>query len=482
MPGKETHTHRRSHILGRRIGRRSTFQQPPWRCGRTGALPKRRRGGTPPAPAGHSDISATLPGIKPGPRDTTASPVPVTGRRALRDEHALAWCPGIPSRPRGGGCYGCVRGAARQQAAPCSCNVPAFRPQTRPGLAATNTREKPSHQRRIFVFFRPSQAVVLGFVTVVFNRVPFPSAISEDARGCRFEGIEFIPAPSRPAVRSPSTRGAGALPVARVGLGSLFFMSVSRLSLVLFVIIFPDDICRAIWAIRSRACACVCSTVCTEKHACCFEAEFSNKGVSPGRSRQRIFTWPPLLLGPQRKKKKKTKINIVNSLALKTPMPKKQRGKAPDSCPRVPDGDRASVPQPSSCPQITAPQRAYLVQAVRAAGRCDAVFRGFSDCLLRLGDNMAKYPQDLDDKRNLQTICTYWDDFHACTLTALTDCQEGARDLWEKLRRESKNLDFQGSLFELCGGGSGAAPSLLPPALPLLLAALWAALVTWLPF
>ncbi|NXB26974.1 NRN1 protein, partial [Rhagologus leucostigma] len=98
------------------------------------------------------------------------------------------------------------------------------------------------------------------------------------------------------------------------------------------------------------------------------------------------------------------------------------------------------------------------------------------------GDNMANYPQDLDDKRNLQTICAYWDDFHACTLTALTDCQEGATDLWEKLRRESKNLDFQGSLFELCGGGSGAAPSLLPPALPLLLAALWAALVTWLPF
>lgn len=49
---------------------------------------------------------------------------------------------------------------------------------------------------------------------------------------------------------------------------------------------------------------------------------------------------------------------------------------------------------------------AYLVQAVRAAGRCDAVFRDFSECLLRLGDNMASYPQDLDDKRNLQTICS----------------------------------------------------------------------------
>lgn len=79
--------------------------------------------------------------------------------------------------------------------------------------------------------------------------------------------------------------------------------------------------------------------------------------------------------------------------------------------------------------------------------------------------------------------CRYWDDFHACTLTALTDCQEGATDLWEKLRRESKNLDFQGSLFELCGGGNGAAPSQLPPSLPVLLGALGAALATWgLPF
>ncbi|KAG6926152.1 neuritin 1 [Chelydra serpentina] len=132
---------------------------------------------------------------------------------------------------------------------------------------------------------------------------------------------------------------------------------------------------------------------------------------------------------------------------------------------------------------ILAVQIAYLVQAVRAAGKCDAVFRGFSDCLLRLGDNMANYPQDLDDKRNLQTICSYWDDFHSCTLTALTDCQEGATDLWEKLKRESKNLDFQGSLFELCGGSNGSAPSLLLlPAFPLLLLALSAALVTWFSF
>ncbi|EDL98281.1 neuritin [Rattus norvegicus] len=106
---------------------------------------------------------------------------------------------------------------------------------------------------------------------------------------------------------------------------------------------------------------------------------------------------------------------------------------------------------------ILAVQIAYLVQAVRAAGKCDAVFKGFSDCLLKLGDSMANYPQGLDDKTNIKTVCTYWEDFHSCTVTALTDCQEGAKDMWDKLRKESKNLNIQGSLFELCGSGNGAA-------------------------
>ncbi|XP_028909915.1 neuritin [Ornithorhynchus anatinus] len=130
---------------------------------------------------------------------------------------------------------------------------------------------------------------------------------------------------------------------------------------------------------------------------------------------------------------------------------------------------------------ILAVQLAYLVQAVKAAGKCDAVFKGFSDCLLKLGDSMANYPQGLDDKTNLQTVCEYWDDFHACTTTALADCQEGATDLWEKLKKESKNLNFQGSLFELCGESNGSAPlSLLLPAFPLLWGLLSAALATWI--
>lgn len=95
-----------------------------------------------------------------------------------------------------------------------------------------------------------------------------------------------------------------------------------------------------------------------------------------------------------------------------------------------------------------------LVLAVEAA-HCDSVFKGFSDCLLKLGDNMANYPQDLDDHENLEHICRYWDNFHSCATTALADCQEGATDMWEKLKKESRNLDFRGSLFELCGSGNG---------------------------
>ncbi|KAM9712694.1 neuritin isoform 1-T5 [Menidia menidia] len=106
---------------------------------------------------------------------------------------------------------------------------------------------------------------------------------------------------------------------------------------------------------------------------------------------------------------------------------------------------------------------------------------------------MADYPPDLDDRQNLHRICTYWDNFHSCATTALADCQEGAAELWDKLKKESRSLNFRGSLFELCGAGSGAPRAagagggllgpvpvpLLVPVLVLVLSALPAAL-RWL--
>lgn len=53
------------------------------------------------------------------------------------------------------------------------------------------------------------------------------------------------------------------------------------------------------------------------------------------------------------------------------------------------------------------PASGWLPQsALVSSARCDAVFKGFSDCLLQLGDNMANYPADLDDQQNLHKICT----------------------------------------------------------------------------
>lgn len=78
---------------------------------------------------------------------------------------------------------------------------------------------------------------------------------------------------------------------------------------------------------------------------------------------------------------------------------------------------------------------------------------------------------------------SYWDNFHSCATTALADCQEGATDLWEKLKKESRNLDFRGSLFELCGGngGNGAPRSSDARGLALVLTTL-PAVLTWLAF
>lgn len=73
---------------------------------------------------------------------------------------------------------------------------------------------------------------------------------------------------------------------------------------------------------------------------------------------------------------------------------------------------------------------------------------------------------------------SYWENFHSCAATALADCHEGATDLWEKLKKQSRNLDFRGSLFELCGGGNAAPSSAGGGGLALVLPTV----LTWLAF
>uniref|UniRef100_A0A5F8GMF3 Neuritin 1 n=1 Tax=Monodelphis domestica TaxID=13616 RepID=A0A5F8GMF3_MONDO len=61
--------------------------------------------------------------------------------------------------------------------------------------------------------------------------------------------------------------------------------------------------------------------------------------------------------------------------------------------------------------------------------------------------------------------CRYWEEFHACALTTLQDCEEEATLIWETLKKESKDLHFPGSLFDLCSpkGSGGPGPLYLLP-------------------
>ncbi|XP_063306604.1 neuritin [Pelobates fuscus] len=130
---------------------------------------------------------------------------------------------------------------------------------------------------------------------------------------------------------------------------------------------------------------------------------------------------------------------------------------------------------------VLAVQLAYLVQAVRSAGKCDALFEGFSNCMITMGKQVESFSHGLDQEKDINTVCTYWDEFHACAVTVIADCQDDAAAIWDKLKMDSKNLEIKGSLFQLCSGSNGSANSrpLLPAVLPLLMVSL-SALLTWI--
>lgn len=58
--------------------------------------------------------------------------------------------------------------------------------------------------------------------------------------------------------------------------------------------------------------------------------------------------------------------------------------------------------------------------------------------------------------------CRSWDDFHTCATQVLSRCPEEAAKIWESLRQESRKIQFQGNLHDLCSSraqlaGSGRA-------------------------
>nr|XP_009669472.1 PREDICTED: neuritin [Struthio camelus australis] len=97
----------------------------------------------------------------------------------------------------------------------------------------------------------------------------------------------------------------------------------------------------------------------------------------------------------------------------------------------------------------------HLAGLLASATTCGNVYQGFSDCVLKLGENMATYEEvDSLELQGSRRVCGYWDEFHACALTALWECQKEAAAVWEMLKRESRKIKFPGSLFELCSPGA----------------------------
>ncbi|XP_034388079.1 neuritin-like [Cyclopterus lumpus] len=100
-----------------------------------------------------------------------------------------------------------------------------------------------------------------------------------------------------------------------------------------------------------------------------------------------------------------------------------------------------------------------LVVSGDADVNCENMYKDFSDCVLVLGKSMDNYQENVTSERGVAAVCSHWEAFHTCALTALSDCQEEVSSIWETLRHDATKMHFQGSLFDLCSPSSSPRKS-----------------------
>ncbi|XP_060628192.2 neuritin-like [Anolis sagrei] len=126
----------------------------------------------------------------------------------------------------------------------------------------------------------------------------------------------------------------------------------------------------------------------------------------------------------------------------------------------------------------------YLLRSLTAEAQCQNIYQDFSDCILKLGENMASYEEEEEEEeektpvQGLHVVCGYWDEFHTCAMTALWECQREAVTIWEMLKKESTKIKFQGSLFDLCAPSDSQNLSSVQIPTPSILSI--TVMVTWL--
>ncbi|XP_043844106.1 neuritin-like protein [Dromiciops gliroides] len=103
-----------------------------------------------------------------------------------------------------------------------------------------------------------------------------------------------------------------------------------------------------------------------------------------------------------------------------------------------------------------------LLQLILAPGpgmaatsnRCDTIYKGFADCLIKLGNSMVQSGQP--DKGasltppELKSICRSWENFQTCANGVLANCPQEATAIWESLTEESRKVQYPGNLHDLC--------------------------------
>ncbi|XP_051953765.1 neuritin-like protein [Xyrauchen texanus] len=84
---------------------------------------------------------------------------------------------------------------------------------------------------------------------------------------------------------------------------------------------------------------------------------------------------------------------------------------------------------------------------------CSAVYRGFAECLVTLGDSVSF---NTDNPQDINSICKSWDAFQVCVSSVLSGCRGDAAEIWESLRAESRKTTFAGNLYDMCAGRTEA--------------------------
>uniref|UniRef100_A0A8C6AJZ3 Neuritin 1 like n=2 Tax=Monodon monoceros TaxID=40151 RepID=A0A8C6AJZ3_MONMO len=85
-----------------------------------------------------------------------------------------------------------------------------------------------------------------------------------------------------------------------------------------------------------------------------------------------------------------------------------------------------------------------LAATTAVPGRCDTIYQGFAECLIRLGDSMGRGGE-------LESVCRSWNDFHTCASRVLLGCPEEAAAVWESLQQEARRAPHPDNLHTLCG-------------------------------